>query len=807
MMQKLFPSVKHLLLAGAIFLITALFFFYPEFQGKTLFQSDIEQWESMRQEMKVFEKQTGKVPFWTNSMFGGMPSTLIWQDPGSNPFVFISYIYNFLGRSTWLMVITMLCFYVFASLFTRHFWLRILGAISLGLSTFTVASIEAGHASKVSAFAYLPLLYAGFYLCIKNKYILGFAVSALAAYFAILSNHVQITYYGIIAFIFIGLYEIVHAIKNKETANISKAILIFITASILGILANSKQLYTTLQYQKQSNRNGSSLAQKKDTKSGLDKDYAFSWSYGLYENLTLISPGIIGYSSNEKLSDKSNVYQAISEQAGEEQAAAFINSAPTYWGDLPFTGGPIYFGAVVFLLFVMSMFVYKPAKKWAIFAGFLVCLIIGMGKNLSFINYFLFDTLPFFNKFRTVLMANMVGNIFVLWIIILGLNELVNLVEDNKKEELIKLLKRTSIVVASVFVVLFVLSYSFNFQALSDKQLEQYDWLVSALRKDRAAMMQASIFKSLMFALLALAALYLYVTDKLKLKAVLPILFLLSFIDLAIVGKRYLTADKFVEKEDLEAQHIPTAIDNEILKDKSLFYRVHNVTVDPFNSASTSYFHKTVGGYNPAKLSIYQDLIEHQISKGNQAVFNMLNTKYFIVNDQQTKQPKLIQNPDALGNAWFVNEVDYAQNPKEEMEKLSNLSPDKKVIVANNVKANLNTILNTDTSASISLMEYLPDFTKYKFNSQTPQNVVFSEIYYPREQGMTCKIDGKEVDFAKANYVLRAVQVPSGSHTIEWSFKPKMYDELNLISNVSRWLILVLFLLAISIFIKNQVSV
>lgn len=789
-MQKLFPSIKHTALALVIFLLIAMLYFLPEFQGKTLFQSDIMQWEAMRHELKMYYDKTGIVPFWTNSMFGGMPSTLIWQDYNYNPFAFISIFFNLLGRSTWLLFITMLCFYVFAGMFTRHFWLRVFGAISLGLSTFTIASIEAGHSSKVSAFAYLPLLYTGFYLCMRNKYLLGFAITSLGAYFAIVSNHVQITYYGIIAFFFIGIYEIIHSIKNKQSTQIAKALAVFTFASFLGILANSRQLYTTLQYQKQSNRNGSILAEKSDLKKGLDKDYAFSWSYGIFENFTLISPGIMGYSSNEKLPENSNAYKAVSEKAGEDQAASFAANAPTYWGELPFTGGPIYFGSVVFVLFVLSMFAYKKKLKWAILAAFVVCLTIGMGKNLSFINYILFDTLPFFNKFRTVMMANMVGNIFVLWMIILGINEIINLKENQQNEALIKILKQTGIVVFSVFVILYILSFSFNFSSIGDKQFAQYDWLLSALKKDRAAMMQSSIIKSLVFIIIVLFICYLYIVDKLKTNIFLFALVLIGFIDLTIVAKRYLTADKFVDKEDLEAQYIPTKIDEEIQKDKTLFYRIHNLTVDPFNSATSSYLHKTIGGYNPAKLSIYQDLIEHQISKGNQAVFNMLNTKYFIINDQQTKQPKLVQNTEAMGNAWFVKNVTVAKNAKEEMNLLTNFSPKEKVIVANDVKANLNTIEMPDSTASIILTSYAPDKTIYKYSSKTNQNTVFSEIYYPRNQGMTCKIDDKEVDFAKANYVLRAVQIPAGNHTIEWQFKPKMYDELNNLTIISRWIIL-----------------
>lgn len=782
-------------IAFAVFFAVALLFFYPEYNGKALFQSDISQWNAMRQELKAAYDKTGEVPFWTNSMFGGMPSVLIWQTNDGNPIgTFMSFLLGIFTPSIYKFMLIVICFYFLSGFFTKNIYIKIFGSLAIALGTFTIASIEAGHSSKVVAFAYFPLLILGFLYSIKQRYILGFVVTMLGAYFSISANHVQITYYGALAMVIVGLFSLYLAFKEKNVTSFIKGVFVFAMAMVIGLTANIKHLKLVKDFQKQTIRNGSVLAKKSDTKTGLDREYAFGWSYGKYESLSILVPGILGYSSNEKLSNTSATYKALEERTGTEQADSFTRGAPMYFGDLPFTGGPIYFGVVVMFLAVLAFFISNSRYKWAFGSAFLLCLLLGMGKNLSSFNYLLFDTLPYMNKFRTVMMANMIGNIFI---VLLAILSLVAIVENSDRASLLDGLKKSTFIVGGLCLLVLFSMFFIDFSSNSDAQFKEYDWLLSALKKDRSSMLLSSALRSLMFVLLTAGFIFLYIKEKIKGANVLLIgLMLLSFVDLTQMAKRYLTADKFMDKEEIEGQYVASPIDNQILQDKDLYYRVHDVTTDPFNNASRSYFHKTVGGYNPAKLSIYQDLIENQIAKGNQKVFDMLNTRYFIVSDEKTKQQKVIANPNALGNAWAVQNIVTTSSPKAEMEALTNFNPRKDVVIPDADKSKLQAGTEFDSTGTVKLLSYYPDKTEYESSFQTAQNVVFSEIYYPENMGLTCTIDDKPVHYAKANYVLRAVKIPAGKHRVVWSYKPLNYDTLHRISTIAQWFILLITIAA-----------
>lgn len=799
--KKLLPHA----LVVAIFIALTLVFFYPIIEGKDLQQGDMNHAAGMRQEVEQFEKQTGELSQWTNAMFSGMPAYQIYK--GGSPYNIYSSIFKVIRiglpyNTMAILFCYLISFYILLLSLRFNHWLAAVGAIAFCFASYNIIIIEAGHITKAYAIAFIPLVVAGILKIFENKYVIGTILLTIALGLEINSNHPQITYYLALSLVFYFAAQFYYAIKNKEIKSFFIKCGLVAASGFIALLPNLTLLWTTYEYGKDSLRGATELTPKDGTKtsSGLDKEYAFGWSYGKAETGTLLIPNFMGGSSSSALDKESNAYKAL-EANNVPNASEIVQRMPMYFGDQPFTSGPVYVGAIVCFLFVFALFTVKGQEKWWLVIATLFSIAISWGKNFPVLNDFLFYYFPMYNKFRAVSMALIVAGFTIPFLSLLGLNKIIS--KSISKDEIIKYLKYSLYIVGG-FVLLFILfpGLFFNFSSSADEQLAESgfpEWLIAAIRNDRQAMLRSDAMRSLVFILLSAAVIWAYATEKLKQIPTIALLGILLIFDLIPVGKRFLTKENFVSKREVLMPYPMTAANEIILKDTDPDFRVFNVTVSPFNDASTSYFHKSIGGYHGAKLRRYQELWEAHISQNNMNVINMLNTKYFIVPDKD-KQAMAQKNPNALGNSWFVENIKWVNNADEELAALdSTFNPTKTAVIDVRFKDKLAAFkpatidsLNTD---NIKLVSYKPNHLQYKSNSKTERLAVFSEIYY--DKGWNVSIDGKEVEYARANYVLRTLLVPAGEHVIDFKFEPKSYRIGNQLAIIGSILLVILIAAAI----------
>jgi len=778
MQKRLLPHIAAVL----IFALLTIVYFLPYFQGMTLNQGDVSQWEGMSKEIADWNKVHPDDPaLWTDGMFGGMPAVQIsLAFPGN----FVTKVFNWVGVvfpfSSSYMFMMFVGFYIFLLCLDISPWLAMAGAIAYGLTSFTIISIEAGHNTKVQAMCLMAPIIGGVILAYRKNILLGAAITALSLSMAIASNHPQIVYYTLISLACLAVYFAITEVMEKRTVHFIKASSVLVVAGLLALMPNIASLWATQEYVKETMRGGSSeLTQKKQQAKGggLDFQYATEWSYGLMDGeiLTTLIPDMKGSASGAELSEESNTYKELtSKGVPEANAKSFTQHAPTYWGAQQFTSGPVYLGAAIMFLFLFSMLIVRNSIKWALLAIVIISVILGVGRN-TFIYHIIFDTLPLFNKFRTPSMALALAQLAVPAIALLGVNEL--LTGGHSKEELLKKLKIAGGITAGIVVVFGLLgSFMYNFSGPSDAQMQEHQqgWIVDALKKDRSSMLFMSSLRSLFFIGAAFALVWLYIRKTLSQSLLVGGLTVLFLVDGWTIARRYLNSDNFVEVSKYESVHTPTQADLEIMKDPDPHYRVFNLTQNPFNDAMTSYFHQSVGGYSAVKLQRYQDLIENQISKNNQKVWRMLNTKYVIAGGEN--QPPQVHPFPGCGNVWFVRNITWAQNADEEMADLGadSWEPLTTAIVDVRYKKDVpENAIGADTAGVIKLKEYTPNKVTYFSNSTSNQVAVFSEIFYDGAKGWNAYLDDKLVPHFRADYVLRAMEVPAGTHKIEFKFEPK----------------------------------
>ena len=813
------PFVKSVLPHIAVvilFSILTYVYLLPVLQGKELAQHDITQSLSMSHEVRSIWKETGELPLWTNSMFGGMPSYQIWMDYPSNVVTHcINFIKIFFPDTPQYVFLCMLCMYILLFVYTRNHWIGIIGGIAFAFGTFNIISLDAGHTSKVRCIAFMAAILAGIVSAYRGRYLFGAALVALVLGMQIRSNHFQISYYTFMSALVLGVYFLVMAIRGKKMLNFLKATGILLIAAMLAVGANAAQLWVTYEYSNATIRGGKSeLAHKAENQAkegGLDKDYAFSWSYGKLETFTLLIPNFMGGASSEELSENSNLYEEFTKKGvPRQQAKGIMGQVPTYWGDQPFTAGPTYYGAVICFLFVLGMFVVKSPLKWAFFALGALMMLLGWGRNLMFFNELFFNYFPMYNKFRTPSMALVVTNLSVIFIAGLGVHEVIN-GKLTKQEIFDGLKKSVAIILGIILLVGIGGSFMFDFKAAIDSQLTQSGWPVDALRQDRAALLRADAIRSFIFIAIAALLVWGFIEKKIKQSHLLAGITLLVLVDLWQVCKRYLNEEDFVTKSAREKMFQPSKTDLQILQDKDPYYRVLNLTTSTFNDAKTSYFHKSVGGYHAAKLRRYQELIEKQITKNmarlnkglgndNIPVLNMLNMKYVIASKDD-----VIRNPNAMGNAWFVSSYRLVENADEEINALSNFNPAELAIIDQRFKDYLAGLPSpTRGTGTIELKDYHPNRLKYESNSGEEQLAVFSEIYYDEKKDWKVFIDGKPIEHIRVNYVLRALRIPEGKHTIEFKFEPRSYYTGENISLAFSSLTLLLVLLTVVVEVRKS---
>ncbi|MFJ1322667.1 YfhO family protein [Capnocytophaga canis] len=802
-MKHIFQKALPHLVAVVLFIAIALAFFYPVMQGKTIFQSDIVQYTGMAKERNDFRLSQNEESYWTNSAFGGMPTYQLGANYSYDFIKKIDKAIRFLPRPADYLFLYFIGLYVLLLTLKVDMRTAFIGSIAFGLSTYLIIILGVGHNAKAHAIGYFAPVLAGILLVFRKKYLWGGLLTAFALALEINANHLQMTYYLMLLVLVFGCFMLYKACKNKELNNFLKATATLVGAVILSVFTNATSLLATQEYTQWSTRGKSELTISPDgtnkLNSGLSKDYITEYSYGLAESLNLIVPRLFGGSNNEALGKDSKTYDFLVKQGvPPTQALEFTNGLPTYWGTQPIVAAPAYIGVIIFFFFVLSLFLVKGYKKWWLLTGSIMALVLSWGKNFDILTNVMIDYFPLYNKFRAVSSIQVILELCVPILAMLGLYRfLKNTTEENKKP-----LLYTVCITFGIVILLLLGKGLFDFKGVSDTLYEQYYGreVVAMIQEDRQSMYTSDLLRSTIFMLLTILFLNLYQYKKISEKGIQIALLLLIILDLGGVARRYVDEKDFVSTHRMKQPFEATQADNMILEDKSV-YRVYEPEVG-INGARTSYFHHSIGGYHAAKPKRLQELFEYQISNRNTEVLNMLNVKYILMrNENGQLQP--MQNEDALGNAWFVNKIITKDTNDEVMQGLSDFNPRTEAIVLTKEVGNLNFKSSTmDSTATIVLKNYKPNKLEYKTDNQQKGFAVFSEMHYPH--GWIATLDGIEVPHYRVNYLLRGMEVPAGKHTITFEFKPQVVATGTKISLAGNVLLILWLLGAGVVFYKNR---
>lgn len=791
-------------IAVLVFLVISFAYFPQHLEGEVLQQSDIRWWEGMSKELRDYQEETGEFTLWTNAMFGGMPTYLIVSPPSLNLLKYLNLIIS-LHHTTPVcyLFLFLIGFYIALLAFRVNPWLAIAGALAFAFSTNSFTLIEAGHVTKVQAIGYMSPIIGGVFLAFRRKLLLGALITGIFLALQLMVNHLQMTYYTLIIILIFGIVELFYSIKQKRVLYLVKTTGVLLVAVLLAVGSNMVNFLLTYEYSKYSTRSKSELTINLENKtSGLDKDYITAWSYGIDETLTLLIPNFKGGSSHSALTENSETFELFRKAQGEKNARLAIQAQPIYWGTQPFTGGPVYVGAIIFFLFVLGMFLLKGPVKWWLLITTILAIMLSWGHNFMalsnlFINYF-----PGYNKFRDVTMILVIVQFTFPLAAVLVLQKLID--GDIPKNDLLKNGKISLYIVGGItlFFALFPgLFYDFSSpsdQAYANQGLQV---LIDAWIADRMMLLRNDSLRSLVFVLLAASLIYVLYIKKIRTTWFYPILSLLILIDLWPVAKRYLNKDDFVSIRQRSEAFQPYQADLQIMADDDPYFRVLDLTADPFRSSRASYFHKSLGGYHGAKLKRYQELIDYHMSKNNMDVFNMLNTKYFIL-PVQDSPPVAQQNPNALGNAWFVDQIRWVSNADEEIDALNNFLPAEEALIDVRFEELFGDFEpKPDTTAFIQLIEYKPNKLTYNYQSSLDQLVVFSDIYY--DKGWSAFIDGELYPHFRVNYVLRGMVIPAGNHQVLFTFEPSSYEKSRKISLASSSIFVLLILGLVGVEIRK----
>jgi hypothetical protein len=796
-----FNNAKPHILVLLIFIAISFIYFSPVLEGKKLDQHDIKTYKGMSKEIKDFRESTGEEALWTNSMFSGLPAYQISVKYKKNLIQYVDKILTLgLPRPVNLLFLYLLGFYILLLTLKVDYRIAFIGSIAFAFSSYFFIIIQAGHMSKAHAIAYLPMVVAAVLYTYRGKMLLGGALTALAVALEVYTNHFQITYYLVLVLLIIGLFQLYKDFKNKNLTDFFKRSGILILAAVLAAGTSLTRLKTTSDYGKESTRGKSELTSNIDNKTqGLDKDYATQWSYGIAESMTLLIPNFYGGSSSSSVLslEDSKTLDFLKKFKNKKLANSLAQyKSSSYWGDQPIVSGPTYAGAIVIFLFILGLlFVKSELRIWLLLAT-IMSLMLAWGKNFMPLTNFFLDFFPGYNKFRAVSMILIIAEFTIPLLAFIALDKfLSSSIDNNEKQKPLKL----AFYITGGLTLIFALFPTMFLDFTSENDLNPLaagvitpDNFLESLALDRSSLLSTDAWRSFIFIGLTFGVLMLYLRNSLKSQYVILIVGVLVVCDMWNVNKRYLNDDNFVRKNKVKIPYKPTQADNFILNDKDPNFRVFNSSVSTFNDASTSYFHKSIGGYHGAKLKRYQELIEFHISKGNMNVLNMLNTRYFISRDGK---PQL--NSAALGNAWFINNINLVLNADEEIDALKDFDPINTAIVDNRFSNYI--IPNLDNSSStIQLDIYQPNYLKYSSESTNDGIAIFSEIYY--NKGWDAYIDGVKTDYFRANYVLRALNIPSGNHIIEFKFQPSVYS---ISENISLASSLILFILLFLISYKE----
>ncbi|MDH7445887.1 YfhO family protein [Aquimarina sp. 2201CG14-23] len=805
MMPFLKRFLPHLLVVLG-FIIASLAYFSPVLSGKKMRQNDIVQYTGMARQQTDFRNQTGEEPYWADNAFGGMPTYQLGAQYPHSYIKKIDRLIRFLPRPADYLFLYFVGFYILLLVLKVDYRLAFLGSLAFGFSTYFIIILGVGHNAKAHAIGYMPLVLSGIILTFQRKYVWGFMLLAVSMALEIAANHFQMTYYLFLLVLALGVSYLIDAYRKKELPHFFKSIGIMAVAVFLSILLNATNLLATREYTKYSTRGDSGLtiqsngAEKKSA--GLDYEYITEYSYGILESFNLFIPRFMGGSSAEDVGDDSNMYQELlALGVSPSQAKSYVKSAPTYWGDQTFIGAPAYIGAVVIFLFVFALFLVKGRLKWWIVGGSVLTLMLSWGRNFSFLTEFFIEYVPLYDKFRAVSSIQVIIELCLPILAIIGLHRLFN--DFVSKEEKIKALKYSTAIVGGITMIFLLFkSVLFDFSGAMDRLLLDQGGpnYLRAIKEDRKAIFSADTLRSLVFVLLIASGIWFYLKGKLKENLLLVGIGTLILIDLISVDYKYVNKDNFVSSRQFNQPFIATAADTQILKDKEHF-RVYDLLGGPFNSGRASYFHNALGGYHAAKLGRVMDLYDFYLSKGNVAILNMFNVKYFITNDEEGVHAS--QNTYANGNAWFVDKINFVASANEEILALKEIDNKKEAVVNSKFKELLpKNTFSVDSLASIKLIDHKPNHLVYESTNSSEGFVVFSEIYY--KNGWQASIDGTSVEYVQTDYALRGMLVPAGTHRIEFKFEPQVVKTGSTITLISSIIFGLLFLGALFLEYKKR---
>ena len=799
-MKKVILENKHVLwiaLCIVAFALITLVYFSPIMQGKRLKQHDIEMYKGMSKEIVDYKAQTGEQSLWTNSMFGGMPAWNIGVPQNSNLMTYVNRILNVgFPHPIGAVFISMLGFFILLLVLGCKTWISFIGALAYGFTSYLFIVIGAGHNSKAVAMAYMAPVIAGILLTYKGKYLWGGILTVIALALEIRAGHLQITYYLLLIVVCIVVAELIDAIKEKKYLHFLKASGILLCIAVIAILTCTTTLYANYEFGKETMRGKPVLTKNTENQTkGLDRDYVTQWSYGIGETWSLMIPNVKGGASGYIGNDNRALDKC------DPRFRSTIAQQNAYWGDQPGTSGPVYVGAIVCFLFVLGLFVVEGKYKWILLAATVLSILLSWGKNFMGFTDFFLDYIPGYNKFRAVSMTLVIAEVCMPLLAFLALAEIFknpDTLKQNRRYVYISLG-----ITCGLCLLFYIMPQTF-FSFLSQNEAAQFQQLQSEsdgaiyklfadeLAKVRVAIFRADTLRSLFFIIVASVLILLSINGKLNKKYMFAGLALLVVFDMYTIDKRYLNNDNFIDKRKADKPFVMTEVDKQILQDKDLDYRVINLTVSTFNDASTSYFHKSVGGYHGAKLRRYQDVIDYYLSKRDSnywKVLNMLNTKYIIYpKDQQRMASK---NYEAFGNAWIVGDMKWVDTPNEEIDAIANTDVHNVAIVNKEFATLVGDFEATPAEGTIQLVDYKPNELKYTFDSSKDEMVVFSEIW--TQKGWTMWIDGVESPLLRANYILRAAVVPAGQHEIVMRYEPSIWRIGNTIQFITSLLILLGF--------------
>jgi len=771
------------------FIITAVLFFSPVLKGKKILQNDIVQYSGMSKELKDYRSNYEKETYWVNNAFSGMPTYQLGAKYPHNYIKKLDLLIRFLPRPADYLFLYFIGFYFLMLSLKIEYRLAVLGALSFGFSTYLIIIIGAGHNAKAHAISYMPFVLGSIIYVVRKKYIIGFILTAIFLGLQLTANHFQMTYYLMFIVIVMAIWFVVKCIKDNDRVHLIKTIVVLFTSLVFSLLMNSSNILTTMEYSKESTRgNSSSLtinsdgSSKENFSKGLDREYITQWSYGVFESLNLFIPKIVGGGSSEKLDSNSSFYQILRKSGYSPlESNQIVKKSPTYWGNQPFVEAPAYVGIAVFFLFVFSVFLYRGNHRSWLLASIILSLLLSFGKNFSFLTDLFISYFPIYDKFRAVSSIQVILELCIPVMAILGLSSLFS--DKIMTKSKIRALNFTGMVFLLILIVLYLIKGFLPFSGISDQYMDET--IVEALIEDRKEIYVSQLLKSFIFISIIFSLIFLFIKEKLKKNYFIVSLAIIISTDLILFSKNYVNDENFVDAVNVENPYNLDEVYKSIIDDKS-DYRVLDLTE---NSTKPNYFFNSINGYHAAKLGRYNDVMDFYLNKNHLNTLSMLNTKYIIFNQEGEKQ--IFKNEFSSGSAWFVKENINVFDDDQEIKSLDTLNY-KEISVSQSFESKK----YYNNASSIVIAEKKSDYIRYDVSSDDTGLIIFSEIFYPK--GWKAYINDQELTIERFNYILRGLEVPKGKHRLEFVFDPtivKLSSNISLFSTLGFMLLILLMIL------------